>query len=78
MNALESPRIGDMKQDEHGEVYVYTGSEWRRVVTPEKHWNDLTGQDLCDLEVTTGWTGDSHEFEVIVKAVIAAYKEKNK
>ena len=39
---------------------------------------DLTGQDLCDLEVSVGWKGDSHEFEAIVKAVIAKYKEKNK
>ena len=39
---------------------------------------DLTGQDLCDLEIAVGWKGDSHDFDVIVKAVIAKYKEKNK
>ena len=39
---------------------------------------DLTGQDLCDLEVSVDWKGDSHEFEAIVKAAIAKYKEKNK
>ena len=38
----------------------------------------LTGQDLCNLEIETGWTGDSHDFDVIVKAVIAKLKEKNK
>lgn len=39
---------------------------------------DLTGQDLCDLEVAVGWKGDSHEFEAIIKAAIAKYKEKNR
>ena len=39
---------------------------------------DLTGQDLCDLEVAVGWKGDSYDFEVIAKAVIAKFKEKNK
>ena len=39
---------------------------------------DLTGQDLCDLEIAVGWKGDSHDFDVITRAVIAAYKEKNK
>ena len=38
---------------------------------------DLTGQDLCDLEVAVGWKGDSHDFDVIVKAVIAKFKEEN-
>ena len=39
---------------------------------------DMTGQDLCDLEIAVGWKGDSHDFEVIVKAAIAKYKEKNR
>ena len=38
----------------------------------------LTGQDLCDLEIAVGWKGDSYDFEVIAKAVIAKFKEKNK
>ena len=39
---------------------------------------ELTGQDLCDLEIETGWQGDSCEFDVIVKAVVSKLKEKNK
>lgn len=39
---------------------------------------ELTGQDLCDLEVETKWDGDSHDFEAIVRAVLAKCREKSK
>lgn len=64
--------VGDMYQDEHGEVYVYTGSEWRRVVTPEKQWNDLTYEEKAEIV-------SAHYPSVyrIIDAAIAAFKEKN-
>ena len=37
---------------------------------------DLTGQDLCDLEVAVGWDGDSYDFEIIINAVVSKLKEK--
>ena len=55
----------------------YETGAWPIYAAPVRT-KDLTGQDLCDLEVAVGWKGDSYDFEVIAKAVIAKFKEKNK
>lgn len=76
---MEDPIIGDLKQEEHGEVYVYAGKAgWRRVVTPEKQWNDLTLEETEDLIDNWFWKnpGD-HKYKDLCEAVIAAFKEKN-
>ena len=51
---------------------------WLPLYAAPVRTKDLTGQDLCDLEIAVGWKGDSHDFDVIVHAVIAKFKEKNK
>ena len=72
---MEEPRIGDLKQDEIGEVYIYAGKAgWRRVVEPEKQWNDLTDDEIAK---SVGSPLDE-VYLADFRAVIAAFKEKNK
>lgn len=68
----------------HGDVEITDYTLWQlerghyKLYTAPVRTKDLTGQDLCDLEIAVGWKGDSHDFEVIVKTVIAADRELNK
>lgn len=82
------------QEEQEPVAYLRMGSDQRFVVTKAAEelvadtfhqlyaapvrTKDLTGQDLCDLEIAVGWKGDSHDFDVIVHAVIAKFKEKNK
>ena len=86
---MEDQIIGDLKQDEIGEVYIYAGKAgWRRVVEPEKQWNYLTEDEIIDelnkrkfdwvAVRSTTYIIDSPEIKQFARDVITAFKEKNK
>ena len=48
------------------------------LVRTEREWVDLTADDLNEIETKICPHVDSHDFELIGNAYIAAFKEKNK
>ena len=48
------------------------------IVRAEREWVDLTDDDRNDIETNVCAHIDSHDFELIGNAYIAAFKEKNK
>ena len=73
----------NLVDDGYGHIFSVHSSEpayddWVPVYAAPVRTKDLAGQDLCDLEIAVGWKGDSYDFDVIAKAVIAAYREKNR
>lgn len=71
---MEEPRIGDRRKDQTGVEWIYAGKAgWRRVVTPERQWNDLTDDEIAK---SVGSPLDEVYLEDF-RAVIATFKEKN-
>lgn len=65
-------KIGTRCTLDDGTVFVFTGSEWRRVV---KQWNDLTEEEIWKFDKEIQYADvDPVSF---ANAVIAAFKEKN-
>ena len=47
-------------------------------VSAKREWVELEPWQLCEIEERIGLPIDSHDFETIGNAYIAAFKEKNK
>ena len=71
------------RHDGFGNFHAYTNIPpgtllYTAPVSAKREWVDLEPWQLCKIEERIGLPIDSHDFETIGNAYIAAFKEKNK
>ena len=62
----------------HDTDIPYIRADYAAPVSAKREWVDLEPWQLCDIEEQVGLPIDSHDFETIGNAYIAAFKENNK
>ena len=75
---ISESAIGLVKLHSNGVSLPFGTPLYAAPVSAKREWVELEPSQLCEIEERLGLPIDSHDFETIGNAYIAAFKEKNK